>query len=79
MNTNLDQFVMDFAGCFDETEAKVFTPNLVFKELDEWSSLQGLAIIAMCKKKYGVRVSGAEIHQADTVQDVFEIVLGKLG
>lgn len=79
MNTNIDQFVMDFAGCFEETDTKDFTPALAFKELEEWSSLQGLAIIAMCKKKYGIRISGAEIHQADTVQDVFEIVLNKLG
>ena len=78
MNINLNQFVMDFAGCFDETVAEVFNPTLVFKELEEWSSLQGLAIIVMCKKKYGVRISGAEIHEADTVQDVFEIVLDKL-
>ena len=78
-NMDLDQFVIDFADCFDDTDTELFTPTLVFKELEEWSSLQGLGIIAMCKKKYGIRISGAEIQDADTVQDVYEIVLNRLG
>ena len=76
---DLDQFVLDFAECFDDTEAEVFSPNLNFKGLEEWSSLQGLTIIAMCRKNYGVRISGAEIQEADTIQDVFNLVMGKVG
>ncbi len=76
---NIDQFVSDFAECFDDTEAEVFTPTLKFKELEEWSSLQGLAIIAMCRKSYGIRISGAEIQEADTIQDVYALVSEKLG
>ena len=33
---NIDQFVSDFAECFDDTEAEVFTPTLKFKELNQW-------------------------------------------
>ena len=76
---NIDQFVLDFAECFDDTEAEMFSPMLKFKELEEWSSLQGLAIIAMCRKNYGIRISGAEIQEADTIQDVYELVTNKLG
>ena len=47
---DINQFVMDFAECFDETDANEFTSNLSFKQLEEWSSLSGLGIIAMCKK-----------------------------
>lgn len=75
---DINQFVSNFAECFDDTETEVFSPVLAFKELEEWSSLQGLAVIAMCKKKYGIRISGAEIREADTVQDVYEIVMNKL-
>lgn len=76
---DINQFVNDFAECFDDTEMSEFTPLLVFKDLEEWSSLQGLGIIAMCKKNYGVKVTGAEIRECDTVQDVFELVKTKLG
>lgn len=76
---DINQFVNDFAECFDDTEASEFFPQLAFKDLEEWSSLQGLGVIAMCKMKYGVKVTGAEIHDADTIQDVYELVLKKKG
>ena len=76
---DINQFVIDFADCFDDTEAKEFTPELEFKSLEEWSSLSGLGIIAMCKKKYGVKITGAEIMEEETVKDVFNLIVSKIG
>ena len=70
---------MDFAECFDDTDASEFSSNLKFKELEEWSSLSGLGIIAMCKKKFGVKITGAEIMESDTIQDVYNLVMEKRG
>jgi acyl carrier protein len=76
---DINQFVMDFAECFDDTDASEFSSNLRFKELEEWSSLSGLGIIAMCKKKFGVKITGAEIMESDTIQDVYDLVMEKRG
>lgn len=76
---DIDRFLLDFAGCFEDTDEKEFSADTCFKELEEWSSLSGLGIIAMCKKKYGVRITGAEIMESDTVNDVYNLVLKKLG
>lgn len=76
---DINQFVMDFAECFDETDANEFTPELSFKQLEEWSSLSGLGIIAMCKKKYGVKITGAEIMERETVTDIYNLVMEKIG
>ena len=74
---DINQFVECFAGCFDDTDANEFTPELSFKQLEEWSSLSGLGIIAMCKKKYGVKITGAEIMECDTIKDLFDLVSEK--
>ena len=74
---DVHQFVIDFAECFDDTDASEFSANLEFKELEEWSSLSGLGIIAMCKKKYGTKITGAEIMESDTIQDVYDLVMKK--
>lgn len=74
---DIKQFVQHFADCFDDTDASEFTPDLNFKQLEEWSSLFGLSIIAMCKKKYGVKITGAEIMEADTIKDVYDLVMSK--
>jgi acyl carrier protein len=76
---DINQFVIDFAECFDDTDANEFSSNLRFKELEEWSSLSGLGIIAMCKKKYGIKITGAEIMESDTIQDVYNLVMEKRG
>lgn len=76
---DINQFVMDFAECFDETDANEFTPELSFKQLEEWSSLSGLGIIAMCKKKYGVKITGAEIMERETITDIYNLVMEKIG
>ena len=43
----LQDFIEKFAEQFDETEVCELTAETKFKELDEWSSLIALSIIAM--------------------------------
>ena len=74
----MEEFIKNFANQWDETEADVFTPECEFHDLEEWSSLVGLAILNMIAKKYGVKVAPAELKAAVTVQDVYELVQSKL-
>ena len=75
----INQFVQHFAGCFDDTDENEFSASLKFNELEDWSSLSGLGIIAMCKKKYSVKITGAEIMESDTIQDVYNLVMERRG
>lgn len=74
----MEEFIKNFANQWDDTELEVFTPDCVFHELEEWSSLIGLAILNMLTKKYGVKVSPAELKACVTVQDVYNLVQSKL-
>lgn len=74
---NQEDFLKNFANQWDETEASEFTPECVFHDLEEWSSLVGLAILNMITKKYGVKVAPAELKAAVTIQDVYELVQSK--
>ena len=70
----LNDFVAHFAEQFDETEKSVFTPDLEFRTLDEWSSLMGLSIIAMVDEEYDVTLKGNDIKSANTIEELFNIV-----
>ena len=74
----MEEFLKNFANQWDETEADVFTPDCVFHDLEEWSSLVGLAILNMIAKKYGVIVAPAELKAAVTIEDVYNLVQSKL-
>ena len=81
----LNQFIMEikdfvekFAEQFDETDASVFTPETKFRNLDEWSSLLALSIIAMVDDEYDVTLKGDDIRNSETVEDIFKIVESKV-
>lgn len=73
----IKDFVEKFAEQFEETNASVFTPETKFHELDEWSSLTALSIIAMVDEEYDVTLKGDDIRNASTIQDLFETVKNK--
>ncbi len=74
---NQEEFVQNFANQFDETDASGITIKTVFKDLDEWSSLLSLSIIAMCDEEYDVKIKGDDIRTANTVEDLFHIVMSR--
>jgi len=74
---DLKDFIEKFAEQFEETEIAVFTAGTNFKELDEWSSLMSLAIMAMVDEEYNVRIKGDDIKNANTLEDLFQIVLSR--
>ena len=71
------RFVANFAEQFDETDASVFTAETRFRDLEEWSSLIGLSIIAMVDEEYDVALKGNEMKAANTIEELFDIVKAK--
>ena len=75
---NLDKFVENFASQFDETDLNEITAQTEFKNLEEWSSLLALSVIAMVDEEYDVQIKGDDIRSANTVEDLFNIVSNRM-
>ncbi|WP_448779470.1 acyl carrier protein [Bacteroides congonensis] len=73
----LNDFISNFASQFEDTDASEFTENTLFRELDEWTSLTALSIIAMVDEEYEVSVNGNDIRKAETIGELFNIVKAK--
>lgn len=73
----MEQFIKNFADQFDDTELEEFKPETVYRDIDEWSSLTGLAVLNMIDKKYGVSLSITDFTAAETVQALYELVQSK--
>lgn len=73
----INEFIEKFAEQFDDTDASAITASTAFKELDEWSSLIALSIIAMADEEYDVTLKGDDIRNATTVEDLFNTVKAK--
>lgn len=74
----IKDFIENFADQFDETDASEITATTNFRDLDEWSSLIALSIIAMVDEEYDVTLKGDDIKNANTVEDLFNTVQSKL-
>ena len=74
----LNEFVKKFAAQFEDTDKSVFAPETKFRELEEWSSLLALSIIAMVNEEYDVIIKGDEMKKANTITELYEIVKQKL-
>lgn len=73
----LNEFIANFADQFDETDASEIQANTEFHDIDEWGSLTGMGVIAMVKTVYGKTITGKEIRECVTVEDLFNLVASK--
>lgn len=73
----LKEFIENFVALFDETDASEIQANTIFKELDEWSSLIALGVIAMADEEYDVTLKGDDIRNSNTVEDLFNLIKSK--
>lgn len=74
----LKEFVANFAEQFEETDASTIQAETVFKDLEEWSSLVALSVIAMVDEEYDVALKGDDVRNAVTVEDLFHVVQSKM-
>lgn len=74
----IKEFVEKFAELFDDTDASAITSETIFHELDEWSSLIGLSVIAMVDEEFDVALRGDDVKNAVTVEDLYNRVISKL-
>lgn len=73
----IKDFIENFANQFDDTDASEIQAGTNFRDLDEWSSLIALSVIAMVDEEYDVTLKGDDIKNASTVEDLFNTVKAK--
>lgn len=73
----LNEFIEKFAEIFDDTDASTLTPETKFRDLDEWSSLSALGLLALADEEYGVELVANDVRGAETIADIFEVIKAK--
>lgn len=73
----LNDFLAKFAEQFEDTDVTLIKPETQYHDLDEWSSLIGMSVIAMVKLEYGKKLTGEELRHCKTVNDLFNLIASK--
>ncbi len=74
----LNEFVEKFAEQFDDTDPSEIKADTRFRDIDEWSSLVGLSVIAMVDEEFNVLLKGEDMRQANTPEELFNVIKSKM-
>lgn len=70
---SIKEFIPHFAAMLEADPADI-QPDTEYQELDEWSSVTAMTIIAFAKTQFGKTVTGQAIRHAKTVEDLFTLL-----
>lgn len=72
---DIKEFIEKFAEAIEVDDVEVLTAETRFRELDEWSSLSVMLLIAFYDEEFGKELTQAQIKSADTLQDLYNIAI----
>ncbi len=75
---DIKQFIEVLVEQFDDEDIDEITPDTRFKDLDEWSSIVALSIIAAIDEEFDTTLKGEDINKSNTVSDLYEIVKARM-
>jgi len=75
---SIDTFHRHLAGVFDPGTTEPLKEDVRFQDLEKWDSIASVSIVAMIYAEYDVQISGDELVSCETVDQLTNIVRGKL-
>ena len=73
----ISNFIENFKDQFEDELTCELSGETVFRDLDGWSSIVALSVMSMIDDEYDVQLNGTEMRQANTIQELFDIVSAK--
>ncbi len=70
---SIEEFIPILATMM-EADAADIEPDTEYQELDEWSSVTAMTLIAFAKTQFGKTVTGQAIRRAKTVEELFTLI-----
>ena len=70
---DIQEFISNLDEVFEETDLTTLSPETNFRNLDEWSSMSVLALIAFADEKFNKEIEASEIRQLSTIQDLYNL------
>lgn len=71
---NLEEFIAKTEEAMDDIEPGTITPTKHFQDIEHWSSMHALLLIAMVDTEYDVLLSGEDLRKCENISDVYQIV-----
>ena len=71
----ISEFIEKLAEAIEIEDVEALTPETVFKDLEEWSSLSVMLIIAFFDEEFEKQIEEKDIHAAETINDLYLLAI----
>jgi acyl carrier protein len=71
---NINEFIEKFAEAVEIDTLENINADTEFRQLDEWSSLASLSVIAMIDEEYDRTVNGTMLRDCKTIGDLAKLI-----
>jgi acyl carrier protein len=78
LNVSVPNFICNLERLFDRPVAGGLSADTKLRDLPDWTSLQALIVVASFDTDYGVSISADEFGEAETIQDLYTLVIQKM-
>ena len=74
----IKEFLKNFASQYDDIEVSDISPDMPFRDIEGWSSVTALSVIAMVDEVYKLKLTGDDIRKSVTIEDIYNILNSRL-
>ena len=67
----INEFIEKFAEAIDVDDASSLTPDMDFREIDEWSSISVMLLIAYYEDEFDKQIFSSDIRACKTINDLY--------
>ena len=69
----MKEFIEKFAEAIEVEDASTLTPDTVYKDLEEWSSISVMLLIAFFSEEFDKEIGTSDIRNHKTIQDLYDL------
>lgn len=71
----IKDFIEKFAETIEVENAEALSAQTQFRELEEWSSLAVMLLIAFYDEEFGKELTSAQIKESRTILDLYKLAM----
>lgn len=75
---SLEEFAKNIEAEIEGLEPGTLTPEVNYRDLENWSSMYALIIIAYVDIEFNVTITGNDLRECNTVKDLYSLIKSRI-
>ncbi len=75
---NVEDFISTIEEEFEDLKPGVLTPDVKFREVMEFNSINAVIIIALVDAEFDVTINAEDLQSSKTINDLFKIIKSRV-